>query len=116
MIQFSFSIIIERPIRSFELLTDVSGSWNTDKTVNVFMAKKTPLANSLSQRAVPSSSPICHGQVQHEYKRGKWQKRYLELREHGLWLAKKDTVSSPLPPFPPLVSLLMNLISSLEFF
>ena len=32
------------------------------------------------------------GYIQHEYKRGKWQKRWMELREHSLWLSKKDTV------------------------
>ncbi|KAJ3487472.1 hypothetical protein NLI96_g3513 [Meripilus lineatus] len=82
---------MERPIRSLELLTHISSSWNSDKTVNAFMAKKTNLAHTLSSKLVPSSSPMCHGQIQYEHKRGKWQKRYLELREHGLWLAKKDT-------------------------
>ena len=45
-------------------------------------------------QAIPSSSPVCGGFVQHEYKRGKWQKRYIELREHSLWLSKKDNVRS----------------------
>ena len=35
---------------------------------------------------------MCSGFVQWEYKRGKWQKRWLELREHSLWLSKRDTV------------------------
>lgn len=92
------------------MLADVCNSWLTDKTVNVLMAKKTPLAPKLSRavsgenrvqldliadwsrQAIPSSSPICGGFVQHEYKRGKWQKRWLELREHSLWLSKRDNV------------------------
>ena len=99
----------ERPIRSFEVLADVCNSWVADKTVNILMAKKTLLAPKLSRavsleqsatgnitddplQAIPSSSPICGGFVQHEYKRGKWQKRWLELREHSLWLSKRDTV------------------------
>ncbi|KAK7690276.1 hypothetical protein QCA50_006931 [Cerrena zonata] len=81
---------MERPIRSFELLTDVTTSWNTEKTVNVFLAKETDLQPRLSRAAMPTSSPIFIGSVQHEYKRGKWQKRYIELREHSLWLSKKD--------------------------
>ncbi|KIP09664.1 hypothetical protein PHLGIDRAFT_11795 [Phlebiopsis gigantea 11061_1 CR5-6] len=81
---------MERPIRSFEVLADVCNSWLADKTVNVLMAKKTPLAPKLSRAAIPSSSPVCGGFVQHEYKRGKWQKRWLELREHSLWLSKRD--------------------------
>ncbi|KAI0789599.1 hypothetical protein C8Q75DRAFT_717725 [Abortiporus biennis] len=82
---------MERPMRSFELLSDVSSSWNSEKTVNVFMAKCTPLAPVLSRSAIPSSSPMFSGWVQHEYKRGKWQKRWMELREHSLWLSKKET-------------------------
>ncbi|KAI0081629.1 hypothetical protein K474DRAFT_1587482 [Panus rudis PR-1116 ss-1] len=81
---------MERPIRSFELLSDVSASWNADKTVNVLMVKKTAMAPLLSRTAIPSSSPICSGSIQWEYKRGKWQKRWMELREHSLWLSKKD--------------------------
>ncbi|OBZ68874.1 hypothetical protein A0H81_11185 [Grifola frondosa] len=82
---------MERPIRNFELLSDVCSSWNNDKTVNMLVVKKTLLAPVLSRSAIPTSSPICHGYVQWEHKRGKWQKRWLELREHSLWLSKRDT-------------------------
>ncbi|THH00196.1 hypothetical protein EW026_g2298 [Hermanssonia centrifuga] len=81
---------MERPIRSFEVLTEVCNSWIADKTVNVLMAKKTLLAPKLSRAAIPSSSPLCSGFVQHEYKRGKWQKRWMELREHSIWLSKRE--------------------------
>ncbi|KAI0357508.1 hypothetical protein OH77DRAFT_1450975 [Trametes cingulata] len=82
---------MERPIRSFEMLSDVCGAWNTDKTVNLLVIKKTLLAPLLSPKAMPSASPTCSGYVQWEYKRGKWQKRWMELREHSLWLSKRDT-------------------------
>ncbi|KAI0667755.1 hypothetical protein C8Q78DRAFT_981379 [Trametes maxima] len=82
---------MERPIRNFEQLSDVCGAWNTDKTVNLLVIKKTLLAPLLSAKAMPSASPTCSGYVQWEYKRGKWQKRWMELREHGLWLSKRDT-------------------------
>lgn len=45
----------ERPIRSFETITDVTKSWIADKTVNVLMAKKTTLAPKLS-RAVSTDA------------------------------------------------------------
>ncbi|CDO76698.1 hypothetical protein BN946_scf184975.g7 [Trametes cinnabarina] len=76
----------------FEVLSDVCGSWNTDKTVNLLVIKKTLLAPLLSPKAMPSASPVCSGYVHWEYKRGKWQKRWMELREHSLWLSKRDTV------------------------
>ena len=83
---------MERPIRNFEMLSDVCGSWNADKTVNLLVIKRTQLAPLLSPQAIPSISPVCSGYVQWEYKRGKWQKRWMELREHSLWLSKRDTV------------------------
>ncbi|KAI0763584.1 hypothetical protein BD413DRAFT_483776 [Trametes elegans] len=82
---------MERPIRTFEMLSDVCGAWNSDKTVNMLVIKKTLLAPLLSPKAMPSASPKCSGYVQWEYKRGKWQKRWMELREHSLWLSKRDT-------------------------
>jgi hypothetical protein len=39
----------ERPIREYELLSDVEASWNKDKLVNIFVIKKTPLASLLSR-------------------------------------------------------------------
>ncbi|KAJ7781708.1 hypothetical protein DFH07DRAFT_728906 [Mycena maculata] len=81
---------MERPIRSFELLADVQASWNKDKMVNTFCIKLTPLAPILSRSNIPSSSPTYSGYVEWEIKRGKWTKRYLRLREHSLFLCKRD--------------------------
>jgi len=82
---------MERPIRDYEVLADVSASWNKDKLLNTFVIKQTPLAPLLSRSAVPVSSPTHRGWVEWESKRGKWSKRWMELREHGLWLSKRDT-------------------------
>ena len=43
------TLIAERPIRDYELLADVSASWNKDKLLNAFVIKKTPLARLLSR-------------------------------------------------------------------
>ncbi|KAJ7021632.1 hypothetical protein C8F04DRAFT_1140389 [Mycena alexandri] len=83
---------MERPIRSFELLADVQASWNKDKMVNTFVIKLTPLAPILSRSNIPTSSPTYSGYVEWEAKRGKWSKRYLRLREHSLWLSKRESV------------------------
>ncbi|THH08499.1 hypothetical protein EW145_g2653, partial [Phellinidium pouzarii] len=79
---------MERPIRNFELVTDISGSWSKEKTMNCFMVKQSPFALSLAN--IPSSIPTRGGFVDYESKRGKWNKRWLELREHGLWLSKRE--------------------------
>ncbi|KAE9394891.1 hypothetical protein BT96DRAFT_827087 [Gymnopus androsaceus JB14] len=81
---------MERPVRSFELLSDIEASWNKAKTVNVFLIKLTTLAPILSRSALPSSSPTHFGYVEWESKRGKWNKRYLMLKDHSLWLSKRD--------------------------
>ncbi|KAF9468631.1 hypothetical protein BDZ94DRAFT_1153591, partial [Collybia nuda] len=81
---------MERPIRSFELLADVQASWNKDKMLNTFIVKLTPLAPVLSRSAIPTASPTYSGYVEWEVKRGKWNKRWLQLREHSLWLSKRD--------------------------
>jgi hypothetical protein len=82
---------MERPIRSYELISDVVESWNKDKSVNTLLVRLTPLANLLSRSAIPTSSPTHRGVVEWESKRGKWNKRYMELREHSLWLSKRDS-------------------------
>jgi len=80
--------------------------------VNTFVIKLTPLASLLSRsvssrktsgpriyeltftyiQAIPSSSPKFSGYVEWESKRGRWNKRWMELREHSLWLSKRDNV------------------------
>ncbi|KAI9443185.1 hypothetical protein H4582DRAFT_1922996 [Lactarius indigo] len=81
---------MERPIRHFEVVSDVINSWDKDKSVNLLVAKKTPLATLLQLSAMPPSSPVFSTYVEWESKPRKWSKRWLELREQGLWLSKKD--------------------------
>ncbi|KAI9512382.1 hypothetical protein F5148DRAFT_973587 [Russula earlei] len=81
---------MERPIRHFEVISDVINSWDKDKSVNLLVAKKTPLATLLHPSAMPTSSPVFSTYVEWESKPRKWSKRWLELREQGLWLSKKD--------------------------
>lgn len=50
------------------------------------------MLTAFSVQAIPSSSPIHSGYVEWESKRGKWNKRWLRLREHSLWISKRDNV------------------------
>ncbi|KAF9483548.1 hypothetical protein BDN70DRAFT_904143 [Pholiota conissans] len=81
---------MERPIRSYELLVDIQSSWLKDKTVNYFMLKLTPLASTLARSAIPSSSPTHSGYIEWESRRGKWSKRWVQLKEHSIYLSKRD--------------------------
>lgn len=51
------------------------------------------------------ASPTYSGYVEWEAKRGKWNKRWLQLREHGLWLSKRDNVSLSIAWLPTGLSL-----------
>ncbi|TFY70960.1 hypothetical protein EVG20_g2043 [Dentipellis fragilis] len=82
---------MERPIRNYEVVADVVNSWDKDRTVNMLVARKTALAAILHPSAMPSSSPVFSGYVEWESKRGKWNKRWLELKEHSLFLSKRDS-------------------------
>lgn len=46
----------------------------------------------MSLKAIPSASPTFSGYVEWEIKRGKWTKRWMQLREHSLYLSKRDNV------------------------
>jgi len=71
---------------------EVYASWNSNMRLNAFIIRKTPLAFLLARSSLPSSSPTYGGYVQWEVKRGKWSKRWMELKEHSIWLSKRDTV------------------------
>ncbi|KAG8966304.1 hypothetical protein FRC03_012206 [Tulasnella sp. 419] len=81
---------MERPIRDYEKLSAVFTSWNPEARLNALMLKQTPLSSALSLRNMPLSSPKFGGYVHWETKRGKWSKRWLELREHSLFVGKKE--------------------------
>ncbi|KAG8852795.1 hypothetical protein FRB91_005898 [Serendipita sp. 411] len=82
---------MERPVREYEIVMEVYNSWNSDTRMNYFMLKRTPLTPYLAANAIPKVSPTFGGYVEWEQKRGKWTKRWLELREHGLWLSKRQS-------------------------
>ncbi|KAG8904604.1 hypothetical protein FRB99_001476 [Tulasnella sp. 403] len=81
---------MERPIRDYERLSDVCAAWNKETMVNALMLRQTPLASLLAPQNIPNSSPVYGGFVHWEVKRGKWSKRWLSLREHSLFISKKE--------------------------
>ena len=98
----------ERPVRSYELFSEIQASWLKGKTVNHFLLKKTPLSVSLDrsvstlpcrmiyddlisfEKAIPSSPPMHSGWVELESKRGKWSKRWMHLKEGCIYVSKKE--------------------------
>ncbi|KAK1216904.1 hypothetical protein PQX77_020480 [Marasmius sp. AFHP31] len=82
---------LERPIRAFEQLVEVQGSWNKEKTENAFMIKWTPgWEKMLRREAIPAAAPTYSGYLEYEVRRGKWNKRWLVLKDHCLFISKRD--------------------------
>uniref|UniRef100_V5ES07 PH domain-containing protein n=1 Tax=Kalmanozyma brasiliensis (strain GHG001) TaxID=1365824 RepID=V5ES07_KALBG len=80
---------IERPLREYEMITDVVNVRAHPKT-DFLLIKRTELSPYLSLRSVPSSSPALAGWVYVQDRKKKWNKRWLELRDHGLYHAKNE--------------------------
>ncbi|CDU25398.1 uncharacterized protein SPSC_05291 [Sporisorium scitamineum] len=80
---------IERPLREYEMITDVVNVRAHPRT-DYFLIKRTELSPYLSIRSVPSSSPALAGWVYVQDRKKKWNKRWLELRDHGLYHAKNE--------------------------
>ncbi|CUA68763.1 Cell surface glycoprotein 1 [Rhizoctonia solani] len=81
---------MERPVRDFELIADVLKAWNPEKRVNVLIIRHSPFCSLLKPENIPSSSPLMAGWVMWVSKPGKWSKRWLELKEHGLFVSKNE--------------------------
>jgi len=81
---------MERPIRCFEVISDIKTSWSKGETVNSLLLKRTALSSRLSVEALPSTAPRYQGYLEYEVKRGKWSKRWMELRDNGLWISKRE--------------------------
>ncbi|BGP28973.1 hypothetical protein JCM10296v2_000709 [Rhodotorula toruloides] len=79
---------LERPIREYELVSDVLKSW--DQESNALFFRRTTMWPVLSAHArihppVPKS-----GQIQLEVKKGKWSKRTLELKDGTVTYSKSE--------------------------
>lgn len=87
---------IERPLRDFEIVTDVLMSWEI-KTVNALLVKKYGYRDSLKSNVSDAYPRMC-GWLYLEVKRGKWQRRFFELKASGIYHSKdaKGTQESQL--------------------
>ncbi|KAF8321973.1 uncharacterized protein EI90DRAFT_3078356 [Cantharellus anzutake] len=82
---------LERPLREYELVAEIFGTWDRHQSTNYFIVKRSNLRSVLSLKNMPSSPPINQGVVQWRSRKGKWSKRSLRLCEHSLLISKKDS-------------------------
>lgn len=92
----SSHLSIERPLREYEIITDVVNVRAHPKT-DFFLIKRTELSPYLSLRSVPVSSPALAGYVYVQDRKKKWNKRWLELRDHSLYHAKNEKGKDEMP-------------------
>ncbi|GAA94032.1 uncharacterized protein L969DRAFT_22375 [Mixia osmundae IAM 14324] len=83
---------LERPLREYERVADVRASWTPDTAhTGVLIAKKTYFASLLrtSNEGVDANEAM-GTMIQMEVKRGKWQKRYLEVKDCSISWSKNE--------------------------
>lgn len=85
---------VERAVRDYEFLQDCIESWGNDANSSLFLVKKSNLASWTREAAVQGNAAAAAGAwVQMETKRGKWSKRWLEVRNQGVFIGKSEKVS-----------------------
>ncbi|GAA6022638.1 hypothetical protein JCM11491_001146 [Sporobolomyces phaffii] len=82
------SMGLERPVREYELLNDVIKSFDGDSAV--FVLRRSTLWPVLSTHARINPVARKMGPVQLEVKKGKWSKRFLELKDGALSHSKSE--------------------------
>jgi hypothetical protein len=78
---------VERPLRDFEIVTDVVASWGFE-TPNALLLKRYGYRDSLTSASTIQNYPRMCGWLFHEVRSGKWQKRFFELKANGLYHSK----------------------------
>ncbi|KAK4050502.1 hypothetical protein OIO90_005085 [Microbotryomycetes sp. JL221] len=79
---------VERPIREYEFVSDIIKSWDHD--TNILIIKRTPLWPLLSASLRISPATPQGSFVQLEVKKGKWAKRYLNIKDNAIWQGKSE--------------------------
>ncbi|CAJ0892361.1 22373_t:CDS:10 [Entrophospora sp. SA101] len=79
---------LERPFRDWECVARVIQYWEVEKS-NALVIKKYAHRNTLSLKGfTESSSPTKQGWLNLEGKKGKWQKRYFNIRDGSIYHSK----------------------------
>ncbi|KAJ3182547.1 hypothetical protein HDU85_002645 [Gaertneriomyces sp. JEL0708] len=79
---------IERPVRDWEILTDVISAWDTSTSLNAIVMKKYGYKDTVSAKAIAGKYPRVQGWMYMEVKPGKWQRKFFVLRESNIYYYK----------------------------
>ncbi|KAI9193381.1 uncharacterized protein BJ171DRAFT_587490 [Polychytrium aggregatum] len=75
---------VERPLRDWEIVSDVVSSWDSSNSVNAIVLKVYGLRDTLLPESIIGRYPKVQGWVHLEIKPGKWQRRFLSLKDGGV--------------------------------
>ncbi|CAG8734653.1 9061_t:CDS:2, partial [Racocetra persica] len=78
---------LERPLRDWEFVTKVTGSWELDKD-NSLVLKKYAYRSPLTLQGFKNTMPIMVGFLHLEIKKNKWQKRYFQIKDGSIYHSK----------------------------
>ncbi|EXJ78409.1 hypothetical protein A1O1_08809 [Capronia coronata CBS 617.96] len=84
---------LERPLRRYERIRDVMNSWDNDNQNRLFLvAEDEYAAQGLGFGDAPRQQPAATTvQIYHSHKPGRWDKRWVRLREDGqMTISKKE--------------------------
>ncbi|KAI8904590.1 ubiquitin-related domain-containing protein, partial [Powellomyces hirtus] len=76
---------VERPLRDWEIVTDVISAWESGTSVNAIVMKKYGYRDTVSANSIAGKYPRVQGWMYMETKPGKWQRRFFVLREANLY-------------------------------
>ncbi|KAJ3333786.1 hypothetical protein HDU76_003600 [Blyttiomyces sp. JEL0837] len=79
---------IEKPLRDWELLTDILNSWDTALNKNAFVLRKYGHRSTLVTLSIVGTFPKMQGYLYLEVKPGKWQKRFCVLKKDCIFYQK----------------------------
>jgi hypothetical protein len=84
---------IERPLRDWEIVTQVLSAWDSTSS-NAIVLKKYGYKSTLSRSYLKGRYPRIQGYLYLELKPGKWQKRFCMLKQYSLYYYKQSDVTS----------------------
>ncbi|KAJ3105308.1 hypothetical protein HDU97_008205 [Phlyctochytrium planicorne] len=83
---------IERPLREWEIVTDVISAWDTNASVNAILLKKYSYRSTIVAKSIVGRFPKVQGYVYLEVRSKKWQKKFFVLKEGGIYYYKESNL------------------------
>ncbi|CAO3598658.1 unnamed protein product [Absidia cylindrospora] len=80
---------IERPLRLWEVVSDVTSGWERN-TTNTLLIKKYDLYKTLAMDSILDRPSLVHGWLNIECKKRRWQKRYCFIKDHVIYHAEDN--------------------------